>query len=121
MSLPPSPTHTAAPDESVGGRFRVLSGWLMRCEGARWFGLRTTHDRAELPHDAHHVAGVVVHGVDLGDSARLRGGFDADFLSTGRLTSRPRVRGTTQKLQKRSQPSITVTKARPGVGEVNSG
>ena len=52
-------------------------------------------------------------------SARARTSPRMDSL--GRLTSRPRVRGTTQKLQKRSQPSITVTKARPGVGEVYSG
>ena len=41
----------------------------------------------------------------------------ARIWALGRLTSRPRVRGTTQYEQNRSQPSMTVTNARPGVGE----
>jgi hypothetical protein len=36
------------------------------------------------------------------------------MASAGRLISRPRVYGTTQNAQKRSQPSITVSQARPG-------
>ena len=41
--------------------------------------------------------------------------------AAGRLISRPRVRGTMQKLQNMSQPSITVTKARPGLKPAKSG
>ena len=43
------------------------------------------------------------------------------IAAAGRLASRPRVSGTMQKLQNRSQPSITVTKARPGVAGSRSG
>ena len=51
---------------------------------------------------------------DLGEAPRHQALDLAHDVLGGRLTSGPRVRGTTQKLQTWLQPSIAVTKARTG-------
>ena len=72
---------------------------------------RQIHDRA-IGHRAGIGIDVLAQQRDLADALRASARTSASTESNGRLTSSPRVYGTTQKLQYLLQPSMIETKAR---------